>query len=290
MGTHCGSCSSRREAKGLSKRIDSPGFTLIELLVVIAIIAILAAMLLPALNRAKRAADDAVCRSNLRQQAIGLAMYASETDGYPPGDAPPLIGQSNLLWMQKLVRYVGDKWPADTEVPGTGQYNGIAPRGVYSCPGYNRVGGMYWTVQQAAVGAYGYSANTGLMGQPDFRAFFVLPLGPTGSQAVRESQVIAPSQMIAIGDSEILPFSNLPSDPLTGQYIAPFPMLQFQSLFPAYEVSTPYNRAMLKRHDGKWNMVFCDGHVEHGTAISFFNWTNDVAARRWSRDNQVHRQ
>jgi len=63
---------------------SNKGFTLVELLVVIGIIALLIAILLPALNRARRAAKTTVCMSNLRQMGTAWTMYLSENKGHLP--------------------------------------------------------------------------------------------------------------------------------------------------------------------------------------------------------------
>src|SRR5687767_9191627 len=84
-----GSVNSMSEVQfSRGKRPWKSGFTLIELLVVIVIIAILASLLLPALSRAKQAAQSAACKSNLRQQGMALTLHVSDNGSYPLHEAP----------------------------------------------------------------------------------------------------------------------------------------------------------------------------------------------------------
>jgi len=114
------------KASPLQRPGKHEGFTLIELLVVIAIIAILAALLLPALSRAKAKARQTSCVNNLHQTGLAAALYGDDFNFYPPGLVP-----NQTQWDLCLSPYAGG--PGQTAV--TNITNASASRGkVFSCP------------------------------------------------------------------------------------------------------------------------------------------------------------
>jgi prepilin-type processing-associated H-X9-DG protein len=226
-------------------------FTLVELLAVIASIGILAALLLPAISFAKARAQRIQCVNNLHQLGVGLQNFLVNNHGY-------------ISWWGKAgAEYPGtwidqmEKYGLEISKPGSNFYK----EGVWRCPSTVVRDG-----QVAGNGYYGYNC------------FGLLPIGNwftnfglaghrfenlDSRSPILEPEVIAPSEMMAIGESD-----------------GPVFMRSIDYNF--------YHRAL--RHQSKANVVFCDGHVESPTLAFLFDDTSDEALSRWNRDHLPHRE
>jgi prepilin-type N-terminal cleavage/methylation domain-containing protein/prepilin-type processing-associated H-X9-DG protein len=146
------------------------GFTLIELLVVIAIIAILAAMLLPALARAKQKARRIVCVNHLKQLALATVVYVTDNENYYPSSNSP------------------DKWPQAIR-------SGYANLRLLVCPDDPSITGTPDEAASADLAPRSYMINA-------WTDYFALLPQPVAFEIMPDSFVEQPSETILFGEEQ----------------------------------------------------------------------------------------
>jgi prepilin-type processing-associated H-X9-DG protein len=254
------------------------GFTLIELLVVISTVAVLAALLLPALAGAKANANSIKCRSNLRQMGLGLVIYVNDHDVYPM----KRWVDTNLIGAGTVTVSV-DEWA---------QWQEPEPQGIQKCPSRVRqtVRGsgmrLSWNPGSLSYGynGEGYIANGKF---PQARGLAGIPVDG-GYRHVSESEVLMPSDMLALGDSLALlskDRSAMPTD-------AVMESIGISRSEISGSIATGVVESVKRataRHRNRANIVFCDGHAEAKPLKRLFLDRNDASLRQWNRDHEPHR-